>query len=180
MRNGSLWSNVAVEKDVIFQQNIWIEFETSQLRSRVQGIWKHITCATRVFFLPFFSRNFGDQLSSTFHRFVMLICICWDTLVRILVFDNYQRCPVPLMTMFILTLQRLYLGWFHIRQIDVIQEQSSGMMVRSKRSSSWWGCRLGRCYRTWPSRLEVVGMSVIMRGVQTPGNTDCAWLFAPF
>ena len=30
------------------------------------------------FFLPLLSRNFDDQLSSNFHRFVIL-CICWDT-----------------------------------------------------------------------------------------------------
>ena len=33
---------------------------------------------TRVFFLPLLSRNFDNQLSSNFHRFVIL-CICWDT-----------------------------------------------------------------------------------------------------
>ena len=33
---------------------------------------------TRVFFLSLLSRNFDDQLSSNFHRFVIL-CICWDT-----------------------------------------------------------------------------------------------------
>ena len=44
----------------------------------IQGIWKHTTCVTRVFFLPLFSRNFDDRLSSNFHRFVIL-CICWDT-----------------------------------------------------------------------------------------------------
>ena len=33
---------------------------------------------TRVFFLPLLSRKFDDQLSSNFHRFVVL-CICWYT-----------------------------------------------------------------------------------------------------
>ena len=32
----------------------------------------------KVLFLPLFSRNFNDQLSSNVHRFVIL-CICWDT-----------------------------------------------------------------------------------------------------
>ena len=32
-----------------------------------------------VFFLPLLSRNVDDQLSSNFHRFVIL-CRCWDTL----------------------------------------------------------------------------------------------------
>ena len=33
---------------------------------------------TRVFFLSWLSRNFDGQLSSNFHRFVIL-CICWYT-----------------------------------------------------------------------------------------------------
>ena len=32
-----------------------------QLRSRIHGIWKQTTCATRVFILPLFSRNFDDR-----------------------------------------------------------------------------------------------------------------------
>ena len=47
------------------------------------------------FFLPLFSCNFNNQLSSKFHRLVIL-WICWDKPVRRTVFDNYQRCPVPL------------------------------------------------------------------------------------
>ena len=41
-------------------------FESTQLR------------ATRVPFLPLFSRNINNQLSSNFHRFV-ISCICQDT-----------------------------------------------------------------------------------------------------
>ena len=43
------------------------------------GLEKHTTCATKVFFLPLFSRNFDDQLSSNLHRFVILCIIRWDT-----------------------------------------------------------------------------------------------------
>ena len=41
-------------------------------------IWKHTNFPTRVFFLSSFSRNSDDQLSSNFHRLVIL-CICWGT-----------------------------------------------------------------------------------------------------
>ena len=53
----------------------WFRTSADNLKS---SIWKHTTCATKAFFLPLFSRNFNDQLSSNFHRFVIL-CICWDT-----------------------------------------------------------------------------------------------------
>ena len=38
----------------------------------------HNLCAKGIFFLPLLFCNFDDQLSSNFHRFVIL-CICWDT-----------------------------------------------------------------------------------------------------
>ena len=67
MRNGSLWSNVVFDKEVIFHG---FDFENSELEQlRV----------TRLLFLSLLSRNFDDQLSSISHRFVIL-CICWDTL----------------------------------------------------------------------------------------------------
>ena len=48
-----------------------------QLRSQIQASESTQRC-DKVFFLPLFSRNFAIQLSSNFHRFVIL-CICWDT-----------------------------------------------------------------------------------------------------
>ena len=97
MRNGSLWSNVVFEKEVISHWNIWIEFETSAEVSK-SSIWKHTTCAARVFCQPLISCNFANQLSPNFHRFVIL-CIHVEIFqVRRLIFDNYQRCPVPLNT----------------------------------------------------------------------------------
>ena len=49
-----------------------------------------------VFFLVLFPCNFDDQLSPNVHRFFIL-CICWDIRqVRVLVFDHYQLCTVPL------------------------------------------------------------------------------------
>ena len=46
-----------------------------------------------MFFLSLFSCNCDDQLSPNFHRFVIW-CVEIHQ-VRILVFDNYQSCPVP-------------------------------------------------------------------------------------
>ena len=48
--------------------------------------------ATRVFILLLFPCNLNDQLSQSFHR-------CY--FMHMLVFDNYQRCPVPLRFMMI-------------------------------------------------------------------------------
>ena len=62
------------------------------------SIWKHTTCANKAVFLPLLSRNFDDQLSSNFHRFLILCICCEMHQVRRLVFDNYQLCPKPLTT----------------------------------------------------------------------------------
>ena len=81
VRNGSLWSSVVFEKEVIFHE---FDLETSDSEFEVSksSIWKRATLcdhgATRVFFLSLISCNFDDRLSSNFHRFVIL-CICWDT-----------------------------------------------------------------------------------------------------
>ena len=44
-------------------------------RSGNQASESKQVCVTRVSFLPLLSRNFDDQPSSNFHRFVIL-CIC--------------------------------------------------------------------------------------------------------
>ena len=52
--------------------------------------------ATRMFFFSLlFSCNNDDHLGQTFHRFA-IVCTAGIQQVRILVFDNYKRCPVPL------------------------------------------------------------------------------------
>ena len=48
------------------------------MSSRNQASDSTQLCVTRVFFLSLLSRNFDDQLSSNFHRFVVS-CICLDT-----------------------------------------------------------------------------------------------------
>ena len=79
MRNGSLWSNVVFEKEVIFHK---FDFETLDL----ELIWgleiKHQLESIQLkgcFFLSLLSRNFDKQLSSIFYKLVIL-CIqgCWD------------------------------------------------------------------------------------------------------
>ena len=74
----SFWSDIVFEKEVIFLE---FDFETSEL---VFEVLKSSICKAHkfvwrgCFFLPLLSHNFNDQLSSNFHRFVIL-CICWDT-----------------------------------------------------------------------------------------------------
>ena len=47
------------------------------------------------FFLSLFSCNFDDQLSSNVQKVCYFLHV-WIHQVRILVFDKYQQCPVPL------------------------------------------------------------------------------------
>ena len=63
VRNGSLWSNVVFEKDVISHSKR--ERQITNLR-------------TRVSFLSLFLCNFDDQLRQNFHRLIIL-CICENT-----------------------------------------------------------------------------------------------------
>ena len=79
MRNASLWSNLVFEKKKSNFPRIWFR----DLRFRIWGLEiKHRKRTqlpvTRMFFLSLLSRNFDDQSSSNFHRFV-ISCICWDT-----------------------------------------------------------------------------------------------------
>ena len=74
MRNGSLWSDVVFEKEVIFHE---FDFETSYLEFEVSksSIWKHTTsCDKDVFFfhslLATFTTNWAQYV---------ILCICWDT-----------------------------------------------------------------------------------------------------
>ena len=92
MRNGSCWSDVVFEEEVIFHT---FDFDTSSLEFEVSksSIWKHPTsCDKGVFFFQL-SRNSDDQSRSNytgllFYRYVE------KHQVRRLVFDNYQKCPV--------------------------------------------------------------------------------------
>ena len=73
----SLWSDVSFKKEVIFYE---FDFETSELELEVSNsnICKHTTSCDKGVFSLHYSRNFDDQLSSNFLRFVIL-CICWYT-----------------------------------------------------------------------------------------------------
>ena len=74
VRNGSLWSSIVFEKEVISHKNnkrllarsLLFLSESTQIRP------------LRVFFLSSFSHNFDDQLSSNYHRLVIL-CLYWYT-----------------------------------------------------------------------------------------------------
>ena len=97
VRNEPLWSNVDFEEEVISHLNIWISRPQNLiLRYRNQAAESTQLRMSRVFFLPLVSRNFDAQLSSKFHRFVVL-CICWDTPCEKTGLWQYcQRCSVPL------------------------------------------------------------------------------------
>ena len=78
MRNGSLWSNVVFRERSYFPL-IW--FKDLRLRiwdPEIKYPKAHNFVWQGLFFLSLLSRNFDDQLSSNFHRFV-IVCICWDT-----------------------------------------------------------------------------------------------------
>ena len=96
MSNGSLTSNVVFGKDMISHSNY--------IKSPVLKIWKHTNeFVQQGVFFPFIvllqlrSPILVTQLqfSQHVHRCVIL-CIVWDSHRRVLVFDNYQNCPVPL------------------------------------------------------------------------------------
>ena len=56
------------------RSNIWFWFQ--DLRIRFWGLKiKHLRAHN---FISLLFRNFDDQLSSNFHRFI-IFCICWDT-----------------------------------------------------------------------------------------------------
>ena len=57
-------------------QRIW--FQDLRLRMNLRSRNQASSCDKFFFFLSLISRNFGDRLSSNFHRFVIL-CICRDT-----------------------------------------------------------------------------------------------------
>ena len=83
--------------EVVVHQTIWIcQKGFSSGMKPFPGIWKHtILCNKDVFFSLLFSCNNDDHLGQTFHRFA-IVCTAGIQQVRILVFDNYKRCPVPL------------------------------------------------------------------------------------
>ena len=58
---------------LILKEHYRIVFSNKTIAGSVNTL-----CDKIVFFVPLLSRNFNDQLSSNFHRFVIL-CICWDT-----------------------------------------------------------------------------------------------------
>ena len=81
MRNDFIRSNVVFEKEVIFHE---FDFETSELDFEVSKL------SDKGVFLSLLSHNFGDQLSSNFHRFIICMHYVEIHQVRRLVFDIYQ------------------------------------------------------------------------------------------
>ena len=79
MRNGSIWSDVVFEKEVIFHE---FDFETSEFDFEVSksSIWKQTTsCDKGVFFFgQYYLATSTTNWDIHFHRYVTL-CIWWDT-----------------------------------------------------------------------------------------------------
>ena len=91
MRNGSLWSEV-FEKEVISHSNI----QRLQAWSLLLVIWKHtILCNRSVFY---FHNSLATPMTNWVQIFTDFLFYEFVGIhqVRILVFDNYQMCPVPL------------------------------------------------------------------------------------
>ena len=86
VRISSLWSGVVFEKEVIFHE---FDFETLDIWGiEIKHLKAHNFVWQWVFILSLLSRNFDDQLSSNFHRFVIkFLCI-------MLRYTNYQYCLV--------------------------------------------------------------------------------------
>ena len=117
MRNGSLWSDVVFEKEVVFRE---FDFETSSLELEVSksSIMKsHNFVWEGCFFLSYISRNFDDQLSWNFHRFV-ISCICWDTASEI---TGLWQLPIVSNVFKHWTLSRRYVNFVthHCNAFDV-------------------------------------------------------------
>ena len=72
MRNGSIWSDVVFEKEVIFHE---FDFDTSEsdFESRNQASGSFVR--QRVFFLPLLSLNFDNKLRLKFHNFFMRLML---------------------------------------------------------------------------------------------------------
>ena len=90
MRKDSLWSNEVFEEEVIFHV---FDFKTSGLK--IKYLKAHNFVWQGCFFLSLLSRNFDNQLSSNFHRFVVL-CICWDTASEKTGLWQLPLCPLSL------------------------------------------------------------------------------------
>ena len=70
--------------------------QIQNLRFRNQASESTQLRVTRVFFPSQLSHNTDNQSSSNFHSFVIIDAYVEIHRVRILVFDNYQQCPVSL------------------------------------------------------------------------------------
>ena len=91
MRNGSFWGNVVFEKEVIFHSNN----KRLQAWRLLQCIWKHTNLCDKGVFSFIILLQLWWPIE---HKFSQVCYFMHMLEVRRLVFDKYQRCPVPLMT----------------------------------------------------------------------------------
>ena len=92
--NGSPWSNVVFKKEAISHPKILRTWDLKPFIRHLNSAESTQFCASRVFFISLFSCNSTNWAK----MFVVLLFYAYVGIhqVRKLVFDNYQRCPVPL------------------------------------------------------------------------------------
>ena len=97
MRNGSLWSNIVFEKEVISHTKI--NNNLLQLKPFVMHP-KADTVILHLFFLSLFSCKFDDNWAQILTGLLFYTYV-GSHMVIILVFDSYKTCSVPLIALWI-------------------------------------------------------------------------------
>ena len=139
MRNGSLWSSIDFEMEVISHLNnkrllarsLLFLYESTQIRP------------TRVFFLSSFSHNSDDQLGSNVHRFVIL-SICWITPS-----ENTGLWQLPIVNVpfkpgsYFLQMWMRYKFWRHKFAMNNSPQLNCAQLLQNNRCknspvNSWW------------------------------------------
>ena len=102
MRNCSLWSNIVFEKEVISHSNV--------KRLQAWSLWykasekKHTNLCNKgvfsVIILLLLRRPIEPKFSPICYVCVYVGLCVWTQQVRVLVFDNYHRCPIPCKTLY--------------------------------------------------------------------------------
>ena len=78
MRNGSLWSDVVFEKEVILPRIWFWDLRKRFLGLEVKHLKSHNFLWQGWFFFHYYLATSTTNWAKKFHRFVIL-CICWDT-----------------------------------------------------------------------------------------------------
>ena len=112
MSDGSLWSIVVLEKEVMSQSNIWIDFGTLRVSSQNQA-WKYTSSCDKICFpsVIFSQLRRPIEFAQVSYCVHMLRYAKWEDWSLTV----YQKCPVSLSMRAMIVLQLL----FHLLQINV-------------------------------------------------------------